>query len=367
MGEHRRGTWGRRPRPAGALLVAAFVLGMAGFAHQTLSVAGILAGSSAGEEPATATARGAQPPPTSTTVPPAEDSWDRMEAGVAMPGDFPDPAVLADGGRYVAFSTQSGALNIPVITSSDLESWSAPVDALPQRPGWSTSGPAWAPAALRRGDGRYLLAYAVRHDDSGKMCVSVAVADQATGPYVDTSTDPLICDDAGGGAIDPSFFVDPSGATWLLWKAEATGEVPGRILSQRLDPLSLTLFGEPAELVRPDRAWEQPTVENPALAVLGDSYVLVYSGNRWDTASYATGWAVCRGPMGPCEKADEPLLASDGERAGPGGASWFPTPDGRMRIAYHGWIDGVVGYPPGRRALYLAEPSWDGSTLAAST
>jgi beta-xylosidase len=359
------------------MVVAAMALAATGFGSRALVATGAGDGSVIGRAPETVATSPASPPATSTTtarphdgakVPPGGDAPDRSQAGLALPIDFPDPAGLPDGAGYLAFSTQSGGMNVPVVTTADLESWSAPIDALPQLPVWGTTGPVWAPAALRNDDGRYLLAYATRHDSTGIMCVSIAVAERGTGPYVDASAAPLVCDEERGGSIDPSFFVDPNGATWLLWKSEGlAGADPARIFSQQIDPLSLTLLDEPAELLRRDRAWEHPTVENPAMAFLGDSYVLLYSGNRWDTSSYATGWATCQGPLGPCAKAPEPLLTGDGERSGPGGASWLATPSGKLWIAYHGWTAGAVGYPAGQRALYLADPVWDGSWLTAST
>jgi beta-xylosidase len=275
--------------------------------------------------------------------------------GLALDRDFPDPAILPDGGQYVAFSTQSAGLHVPVTTSADLTTWSEPVEALPRLPGWSGRRRVWAPAAIRRDDGRYLLAYSTFHRRSDDMCVSIAVAHRTTGPYVDESRRPLVCDHDLGGSIDPSFFVDHDGTTWLLWKAEGDDGTPAQIFSQQLDSATLTLVGQPRTLLVRDLGWEDPTIENPALAVVDGTYVLLYSANRWETGGYTTGWATCSGPAGPCAKAKAPLLTNDADRSGPGGASWFVSADGRPWVAYHGWADGMVGYPSGRRALYLAD------------
>lgn len=39
---------------------------------------------------------------------------------------------------------------------------------------------------------------------------------------------------------------------------------------------------------------------------------------------------------------------------GPGGASFLRDADGALWIAHHAWIEPVVGYPGGKRALHLA-------------
>jgi len=294
-------------------------------------------------------------PVTRITPPPPPDRVPPPTTGPALDRDFPDPAILLDGGRYVAFSTQSAGMHLPVTTSTDLTTWSEPVDALPRLPRWSGRRRVWAPAAIRSDDGRYLLAYSTFHRRSGDMCVSIAVADRATGPYVDQSRRPLVCDHDLGGSIDPSVVVDHDGTTWLLWKAEGQEDAPAQLLSQRFDLATLALAGERTTLLTQDLGWEDPTIENPAMALVDGTYVLLYSANRWETGSYTTGWATCSGPAGPCDKAEVPLLTNDADRAGPGGASWFVSADGRPWVAYHGWAEGVVGYPTGRRALYLAD------------
>lgn len=293
----------------------------------------------------------------------------RPTPGLTLPREFADPAVLADGDGYVAYSTGADGLHVPVVTTDDLRIWTAPTEALPDRPVWSTSGPVWAPAVTRRADGTYLLAYSAREDASGHMCVSVATSRHATGPFVDASAAPLVCDHEAGGSIDPNFFVDTDGSLWLLWKAEGvTGGQRPQLHSQQLDPKALTLRGTPHLLLVQDLPWEDPLVENPALVLMDGFYLLLYSGNRWETAGYATGWAICASPAGPCRKANDPLMRSDDRRSGPGGASWFLTADGIPWIAYHGWLDGRAGHGAGgTRALYLARARLKDEILLVTT
>lgn len=47
---------------------------------------------------------------------------------------------------------------------------------------------------------------------------------------------------------------------------------------------------------------------------------------------------------------------------GPGGASFLRDADGALWIAHHAWIEPVVGYPGGERALHLARVRWEDGT-----
>ena len=44
-------------------------------------------------------------------------------------------------------------------------------------------------------------------------------------------------------------------------------------------------------------------MENPSLTYINGAYVLLFSGNNWNSANYATGYAVCTGPFGSVREA----------------------------------------------------------------
>ena len=48
--------------------------------------------------------------------------------------------------------------------------------------------------------------------------MTVATASSPTGPFVDSSSGPIICQLDIGGSIDPQPFVDADGKPWLHWK-----------------------------------------------------------------------------------------------------------------------------------------------------
>ena len=291
---------------------------------------------------------------------PAPVGSDPFRGGAAYSGDFPDPTVMRVGGTFYAYSTTVAALNLPAMTSSDLVHWTArpapdPAhpyqnDAMPTAAPWAErrTGPnggrefsaTWAPSVVRLGPGRFVSAYAVPRASDGRRCISIARATQPLGPFVDNSRVGLTCN--GRNAIDPQIFKD-RGATWLLYKSAGS---PDRLMVRRIDA-AVTRFVKGSSnhaLLSPRLAWEGATVENPAMARFHGKLYLFYSANNYKSARYATGYAVCRAVTGPCKRMGK-LLSRDSYLAGPGGAAPFFDRAGRLRLAYHAWRTGRVGYP----------------------
>ena len=282
-------------------------------------------------------------------------------------GDFPDPFVLVTGDRFFAYGTQTGDMNLQVMESADLASWEHRGEALPELPSWAGRGHTWAPAVLQRGsrgsggvpqEKVYVLYYTVRYEAAGRQAISVATASDPAGPFVDRSAEPMIFQEDHAGSIDPSPFVDGDGAAYLLWKGDDNAvDRPASLWGAPLRPDGLALAGQPTELLRYDCAWEEPLVEAPCLARVGDgAYVLFYSGGWWESDTYAIGYATGPGPLGPFhnETEDVPWLASEEGRAGPGGAEVFIDADGGWRLAFHAWTPPKVGYDQGgARSLWI--------------
>lgn len=309
--------------------------------------------------PAATVVRRPPPRPNRSTPTPASSG-----GGTAVHyADTPDPAVLFAAGAYWAFATQSGTTQVQVLRSTDLRRWEQQGDALAHLPAWAAWGWVWAPAALERPSG-FVLYYTTRHAATGLQCISLAAAPLPQGPYLDTSTEPLVCQMDRGGSIDPQPFVDEDGSVWLLWKSEGTidGE-PTRLWVQRLSDDGLRLVGTPTVLLTTAEAWEQPIIEGPAMVKLDGRYHLLFAGNRWETSDYSVGHAVCDTVGGPCRRVSRaPVLSSAGEERGPGSPAPFRTAAGQLVLGYHAWGDSV-GYPSGARRLHLAGLSFDGERL----
>jgi glycosyl hydrolase family 43 len=261
-------------------------------------------------------------------------------AQLAYCDDFPDPAVLRVGHHYVAYSTNNGNGHIPSIEGDASLSFDPHVrDALPNLPVWSEPGMVWAPSVIVVPNG-YLMYYSTEDAATGSLCLSTAFASRSRGPFVDNSTQPLLCD-----AIDPHPFIDANGTPYLLWAGGGT--IHGAPLSADLR----TLVAPPTQLIGADQTWEVGTVEAPAMLDHNGAYFLFFSGNRID-ADYAIGYAFCQTPLGPCQQAAGASITSGGAVLGPGGADFFDGPNHQLWMSFHAWV-GATGYPHGVRSFFI--------------
>ena len=362
----KHGTGGRKARPvAVAAAVASILLGVA--AGPVADAAGAPAPGAAAE-PATgpAAASAPAPPPGITSgaiahLTSASGSYTNPLAGF----DFPDPEVVRVGSTYYAFATGHAGDNVSEMSTDDLGSWpQSPgqlTDALPQVGSWAEVSPfeaVWAPSVIQVGGG-WLLFYAAIDRTSGARCIGVASATAPAGPYQDDRADPLVCQPALGGDIDPDAYYGADGHLYLAWKSN-DGSAPGPATlwgaALTIGPGGVSLAGSPTALVTEDQVWEI-TVENPAMVVSGGRYLLLFSGGRSGDSTYATGYAACLGPLGPCQQPfDRPVLASSTAVAGPGGASVFSDPTGRLWVAYAAWSSPAVGYAAGGARSLRIDP-----------
>jgi hypothetical protein len=261
-----------------------------------------------------------------------------------------------------ANATQTGTISVQRMDSSDLSTWRSLGDALPLLPLWAEWGHTWAPSVVQRGL-LYVLYYTARHRDSGRQCISTAVSLFPQGPFLDLSLSPWLCQLDRGGSIDPYAFVDNDGTPYLLWKSDdnALGR-PTSLWGQRLSADGLSRVGSPVRLLTQDQPWEAPAIEGPAMvrpppgAGASAPYYLFYGANRWDSADAAIGYATCASPLGPCTKATTtgPWMATHGNAVGPSGPTIFTDTAGGLRIGYHAWSPGKVGYHTGGvRSLWI--------------
>jgi len=312
--------------------------------------------------------------PITTSAVDRTDSTSALGAGGAeftnpvYPADFPDPYVLPSGSGYYAYSTNSGGWNVPVLHSPDLLQWSRMGDALPRLPAWAVSGKrlTWAPSVLPI-ENRYVLFYTARDRSSGRQCIGRAEAAAPAGPFQDENLSPFICQVDLGGSIDGSVVRDSSGQLYLVWKNDGNCcDLPVSLWSQRLSGDGRNLVGQRVELLQRDQPWEGPLIEGPTMWEEQGSWHLLYSANRWNSGDYATGYARCSSPLGPCEKAGTiPFLMSAGDTAGPGGGETFVDRYGQRWLAYHAWNAGRIGYRNGgMRSLRLEQLHLTGTVLA---
>lgn len=282
--------------------------------------------------------------------------------------DAPDPSVLLVAGRYVAYTTNANGLNIQVLTSLDLVHWTVAGEGLPARGAWASNAPGmvWAPDVLETGR-TFVLYYTAPDRASGRQCIGTAVSASPLGPFVDPSPQPLVCEAAQGGSIDPSVF-EHDGVRYLQWKTDGNAiDQPSRLWSQRLAVGGRSVEGPRSQLLVSGAAWEQGIIEGPSMVADGGRYLLLYSGGRWWEGDYGIGYATCNSPLGPCTKrtTTEPWARNSAWSLGSGGADVVRDPLGNLWMAYHGWT-GAVGYDRGgSRSLFIERLTVDGGVPTA--
>jgi len=284
----------------------------------------------------------------------------------AYQGDFPDPSLLLAGGQYWAYATGSGGLNLQVMSSSDLRSWTTPVDPLPVLPSWASSGHTWAPGVMAIG-GQFVMYYSVRDTALNIQCVSVATSATPGGRFSDGSSGPLVCQTANGGSIDPNPYLDPvSGNLYLLWKSDdnSIGQKT-HIWGQRLAAGGLSFYPgtSPALLLTESASWQYPAVEGPTVVLKGSTYFLFYGANNYDTASSGIGYATSPSLLGSYTNQSRygPWLGTTGNAQGPQGPMLFTDSSGATRMAFAAWY-GAVGYQNGgSRSLWIGTLSFSRS------
>ncbi len=323
------------------------------------------------------------------------------------PGDFPDPSVMFDRSThtYYAFATQSFAapsqtINIQVSTSTDGVDWSqlSGVDALPTVGSWAKPGETWAPSVADDGAGFVMYYVATENSAPGDQCIGVATSSTPEGPYRDTNSYPIICQDDSygsptvggnyGGSIDPDIFTDSTGVSWLLWKSDGNHLSPPVSTIIWSVPLAVDLLpssDNATELLQDDAPWQSGVVEGPDMAetqtqvgnTTQDNYYLFYAGSDEGASTYGIGWAGCpSGPSGACNdmSTSSPLLGTEPGMSGPGGPDVFtlPPPSGQSTgqpvMAFAAWQGNTIGYLScGIRPMYLADLSFGPNNDGAPT
>jgi beta-xylosidase len=277
--------------------------------------------------------------------------------------DFPDPTVVSVRGTYYAYSTASwyGAklFHVPVRSSPSLTGgWSHARDALPELPAWVDNtaideGNVWAPAVTPRDDA-YLLYFAARSTNQHTHCIGTARAWSPRGPFRSLGSHPLVCQPGDVETVDPKPFTDTDGRHYLLYSASHQGNAT--IWLQQLTVDGTATVGDRRAVIRADRADEDHIVEAPAMVRHDGKYVLLYSGNIYNSGRYFINYATADALCDEFVKHPGQLLNQHTLHDA------YPNPGGQDLLHAHGH-DFLVFHAytsPTRRAMFVAELNWDG-------
>ncbi|MDX6270596.1 MAG: arabinan endo,5-alpha-L-arabinosidase [Acidobacteriota bacterium] len=222
--------------------------------------------------------------------------------------DFPDPTVIrASDGFYYAYATQGIVAgqthNIQVARSRDLTRWERLGDALPVKPVWANQTQKfWAPHVSEH-DGVFYLYYSADPNTLTGLCLAVATAKHARGPFTDVGK-PLKCGKSFVN-IDPMAYDDPrTGKRLLYW---GSGFEPLRVQELAADRVSFKRGSTAREVVFPikteDPSNYQRLIEGAWVTHRDGFYYLFFSGDNCcgDKAHYAVMVARSRAAEGPFE------------------------------------------------------------------
>ena len=266
-------------------------------------------------------------------------------------GDFPDPGVLYnpyDHRYWVATTSGDNPDAYAIHSSSNLINWTAKGYVFPQasagRPAWAVSD-FWAPELHLVGE-KHVVYFAARNRN-GMLSVGAAVSsNDIAGPYIDIGHE--LVTSLRFGMIDPTFFYD-NGTNYLIWKEDANDpahcpsrKCPTQIYLSPLDSTGTKLLlpeGRWVVLLNQTQAWEGPLVEAPWIIRTNAYYYLFYSGNGYNSPSYALGVARARALQGPWEKNPRnPIVMTGlGSFYGPGHCSVMSDGTGEWWYVYHAW------------------------------
>jgi len=302
---------------------------------------------------------------------PASKLWKRDPAYDVLRGtNFPDPSLINLDGTTYAFGTgnQGNLQGVQVGMTSNPEfsnagGWSAVTDAFPAESvpafaNWAQEGTVWAPDVnhLTDFDGSYAMYYSpALRSNGGIHCIGVARSLNVEGPYNDSSTEPWVCPEEAGGAIDAAGFLDKDNSRYVMYKIDGQAVNGGgycastnnlvfntSIMLQHVEADGYTKIGSPVSIWNNQGVEDQYNTEAPSLVLSGDgsTYFLFFSTGCYTEASYTTSYVTSTsGIFGPY--GDKQVLLKEGDYGlhGPGSADVTP---GDFQIAYHSLVNGDI-------------------------
>lgn len=263
-------------------------------------------------------------------------------------GNFADPAVERYRRGFVGVATGEHAPR--ALTRSRDGRWVRGGPALRTLPSWARAGDIWA-ADIQRVGGWWVLYFAAPVNGLGEYgrCVGVARSRSPQRGFVPVGDAPLSCPTYAkapaaqdplpldptlprAGTIDPSVYVDPSGARFLLYK---TDRIPSTI---RMVQLSANGTRVATGAVSQELLRFPGVVENPVLVHRPEGWVMLLSEGDYTRCSYRTMWLRSPALLDWRVVESGTLLDSAGSGlCGPGGADVAEAPGGQHRLFLHGW------------------------------
>lgn len=262
--------------------------------------------------------------------------------------DFPDPSIVSADGVSYAFSTPNGDADIPMTHNGDFDdasNWSDIEDAFPSddvpafgSSGWAVAGTAWAPDVnhLTDFDGSYAMYYSpALQSNDGIHCIGLARSTGVSGLYNDSSTEPMICPESDGGAIDAAGFLDGDNRRYVVYKIDGPAIANGSYCVSTDNPPSYntslmlqevandgyTTIGRPVVLYNNDGVPDRYNIEAPIITNSQEGiYFLFFNSGCYGDNSYTINYVMSATSIsGPYSERKVFLKTGDHGLFGPGG------------------------------------------------
>jgi Beta-xylosidase len=243
-----------------------------------------------------------------------------IEANPVIPTFYADPEVLYSEktGRFYIYPTTDGFLNwggyyFDVFSSPDLVNWTNEgtiLDFSKQQVSWAT-GNAWAPAIEEKKISNNVFRYYFYFsgESNGKK-IGVAVANDPTGPFVD-SGQPLISDlpsgVSGGQQIDVDVFTDTvSGKSYIYWGN-------GYMAVAELNDDMVSLKDGTTQVITPVGGTLSTYAYREGTYVFyrNGIYYFLWSVDDPGSANYHVAYGTSSSPTGPISVASQPIVIAE--------------------------------------------------------
>lgn len=263
--------------------------------------------------------------------------------------NFPDPSIIDVEGTAYALGTVDGQGHQVPMTSNpnfnDPSGWSPVVESFPSESvpafganGWAAPNTVWAPDVVRLTDfdDSFAMYYSpALQSNSGIHCIGVARSANVAGPYHDSSSEPWVCPEEAGGAIDAAGFLDSDNTRYVIYKIDGPAANHGgycaspnnivtntSLMLQQTESDGYTKVGNPVSIWNNQGIDDHYQTEAPALVKSSDgTYFLFYSTGCYTDSSYTTKYVTSTsGIFGPYGNPQVLLQDGDFGQFGPGGA-----------------------------------------------
>lgn len=230
------------------------------------------------------------------------DGYPDIPKNPVLTGYYADPDILYSNktGKYYIYPTSDGfdgwgGYYFKAFSSDNLTDWKDEGVTLDLKKDVSwADGNAWAPCIIEKkigGDYQYYY-YFSGGKDGGTKKIGVAVADNPTGPFVDSGS-PLITFKPkgvnGGQEIDPDVFCDPkTGKNYIYW---GNGYMAGAELNDDMISMKKNTVKE----MTPDNTFREAVY----VFYRKGLYYFLWSEDDTGSVNYKVRYATAKSPLGP--------------------------------------------------------------------